>query len=163
MLAGCAGDKGGDSGDTIKVGVNLELSGNVASYGQSMLEGIELAVDEVNKEGIDGKKIELVTVDNKSEASESTNAAIKLTSQDQVSAIIGPATSGDTKATIQIAQDNKVPVIAPGGTAPELTFNDGKLNDYIFRTSFIDPFQGIVAANFAANELESKKCCCLYR
>ena len=45
MLAGCAGDKGGDSGgDTIKVGVNLELSGNVASYGQSMLEGIELAV-----------------------------------------------------------------------------------------------------------------------
>ena len=86
-------------GDTIKVGVNLELSGNVASYGQSMLEGVELAVDEINKEGIDGKKIEPVTVDNKSEASESTNAAIKLTSQDQVSAIIGPATSGDTNAT----------------------------------------------------------------
>ena len=80
-------------------------------------------MEEINKEGIDGKKIELITVDNKSEASESTNAAIKLTSQDQVSAIVGPATSGDTKATIQIAQDNKVPVIAPGGTAPELTFN----------------------------------------
>ena len=158
ILAGCSGDKGNDSGsngDTIKVGVNLELSGNVASYGQSMLEGIELAVEEVNKEGIDGKKIELITVDNKSEASESTNAAIRL-SQDQVSAIVGPATSGDTKATIQIAQDNKVPVIAPGGTAPELTFTDGKLNDYIFRTSFIDPFQGIVAANFAANDLKEK-------
>ena len=98
------------------------------------------------------RKSNLITVDNKSEASESTNAAIKLTSQDQVSAIVGPATSGDTKATIQIAQDNKVPVIAPGGTAPELTFKDGKLNDYIFRTSFIDPFQGTVAANFAANE-----------
>ena len=67
-----------------------------------------------------------------------------------------PATSGDTKATIQIAQDNKVPVIAPGGTAPELTYDNGKLNDYIFRTSFIDPFQGIVAANFAANELKVK-------
>ena len=158
ILAGCSGDKGGESGggDTIKVGVNLELSGNVASYGQSMNEGIELAVEEVNKEGIDGKKIELITVDNKSEASESTNAAIKLTSQDQVSAIVGPATSGDTKATIQIAQDNKVPVIAPGGTAPELTFTDGKLNDYIFRTSFIDPFQGIVAANFATNDLKVK-------
>ena len=158
ILAGCSGDKGGESGggDTIKVGVNLELSGNVASYGQSMNEGIELAVEEINKEGIDGKKIKLFTVDNKSEASESTNAAIKLTSQDQVSAIIGPATSGDTKATIQIAQDNQVPVIAPGGTAPELTFDKGKLNDYIFRTSFIDPFQGVVAANFAANELKVK-------
>ena len=84
ILAGCAGDKGGDSGDTIKVGVNLELSGNVASYGQSMLEGVELAVEEINKEGIDGKKIELVTVDNKSEAAEATSAAIKLISQDQV-------------------------------------------------------------------------------
>lgn len=158
MLAGCSGGKGGESGggDTIKVGVNLELSGNVASYGQSMNEGVQLAVDEINKKGIDGKKIELITVDNKSEASESTNAAIKLTSQDQVSAIIGPATSGDTKATIQIAQDNKVPVIAPGGTAPELTYDKGKLNDYIFRTSFIDPFQGVVAANFAAKELKVK-------
>ena len=40
ILAGCSGDKGGESGggDTIKVGVNLELSGNVASYGQSMIE-----------------------------------------------------------------------------------------------------------------------------
>ncbi len=159
VLAGCAGDKGGDAGgnaDTIKVGVNLELSGNVASYGQSMLEGVELAVKEINKEGIDGKKIELVTVDNKSEAAESTNAAIKLTSQEKVAAIIGPATSGDTKATIQIAQDNQVPVIAPGGTAPELTFENNKLNDFIFRTSFIDPFQGVVAANFAANELKVK-------
>ena len=159
VLAGCAGDKGGDAGgnaDTIKIGVNLELSGNVASYGQSMLEGVELAVKEINKEGIDGKKIELVTVDNKSEAAEATNAAIKLTSQDKVAAIIGPATSGDTKAKIQIAQDNKVPVIAPAGTAPEITFENNKLNDFIFRTSFIDPFQGTVAANFAANELKVK-------
>lgn len=157
MLAGCSGGSNSASnGDTIKVGVNLELSGNVASYGQSMLEGVELAVDEINKTGIDGKKIELIKVDNKSEASESTNAAIKLTSQNQVAAIIGAATSGDTKAEIQIAQDNKVPVIAPGGTAPELTFENGKLNDFIFRTSFIDPFQGIVAANFAANNLKVK-------
>ena len=45
-------------------------------------DGIELAVEEINKEGIDGKKIELITVDNKSDAAESTSAALKLISQD---------------------------------------------------------------------------------
>lgn len=162
ILAGCAGSDqssgdesaGDDKGETIKVGVNLELSGGVASYGQSILEGVELAVEEINQDGIDGKEIELVKVDNKSEASEATNGALKLISQDQVSAIIGAATSGNTTAQIEIAQQNKIPLITPTGTSPDLTVNDGKVNDYIFRTCFIDPFQGTVAANFASNDVK---------
>lgn len=163
VLAGCGGsDKdngsgsGGSKGDVIKVGANLELTGGVASYGQSILEGVELALEEINKDGIDGKKIELVKVDNKSEGSESTNAALKLMTQDKVSAIIGAATSGNSIAQIELAQKNKIPVITPTGTNPDLTFKDEKLNDFIFRTCFIDPFQGDVAANFASNELNVK-------
>ncbi|WP_057911605.1 ABC transporter substrate-binding protein [Peribacillus muralis] len=160
VLAGCAGsgssDKSSGDGDTIKIGVNLELSGGVASYGQSIAEGLELATEEINKEGIDGKKIKLIKVDNKSEASEATSGAIKLTSQDQVAAIVGAATSTNSIAQVQIAQDNKIPVISPSGTSPEITFSKDKLNDYIFRTSFIDPFQGTVAANFATNEIKAK-------
>ena len=76
-------------------------------------------------DGVRKEKERLTAASSKS----SPDAAIKLTSQENVAAIIGPATSGDTKATIQIAQDNQVPVIAPGGTAPELTFENGKLND----------------------------------
>ncbi|WP_285765495.1 ABC transporter substrate-binding protein [Peribacillus sp. SI8-4] len=160
MLAGCGGsgssDKSSGDGDTIKIGVNLELSGGVASYGQSIAEGLELATEEINKEGIDGKKIKLIKVDNKSEASEATSGAIKLTSQDKVAAIVGAATSTNSIAQVQIAQDNKVPVISPSGTSPEITFSKDKLNDYIFRTSFIDPFQGTVAANFATSEIKAK-------
>ncbi|MDM5359894.1 ABC transporter substrate-binding protein [Peribacillus sp. ACCC06369] len=160
VLAGCSGsgssDKSSGDGDTIKIGVNLELSGGVASYGQSIAEGLELATAEINKEGIDGKKIKLIKVDNKSEASEATSGAIKLTSQDQVAAIVGAATSTNSIAQVQIAQDNKVPVISPSGTSPEITFSKDKLNDYIFRTSFIDPFQGTVAANFATKEIKAK-------
>lgn len=160
MLAGCGGsgssDKSSGDGDTIKIGVNLELSGGVASYGQSIAEGLELATEEINKEGIDGKKIKLIKVDNKSEASEATSGAIKLTSQDKVAAIVGAATSTNSIAQVQIAQDNKVPVISPSGTSPEITFSKDKLNDYIFRTSFIDPFQGTVAANFASKEIKAK-------
>ncbi|MFI8493271.1 ABC transporter substrate-binding protein [Peribacillus butanolivorans] len=160
VLAGCSGsgssEKSSGEGETIKIGVNLELSGGVASYGQSIAEGLELATAEINKEGIDGKKIKLIKVDNKSEASEATSGAIKLTSQDKVTAIVGAATSTNTIAQVQIAQDNKVPVISPSGTSPEITYKDDKLNDYIFRTSFIDPFQGTVAANFATSEVKAK-------
>ncbi|MED3689568.1 ABC transporter substrate-binding protein [Peribacillus butanolivorans] len=160
VLAGCSGsgssEKSSGEGETIKIGVNLELSGGVASYGQSIAEGLELATAEINKEGIDGKKIKLIKVDNKSEASEATSGAIKLTSQDQVTAIVGAATSTNTIAQVQIAQDNKVPIISPSGTSPEITYKDDKLNDYIFRTSFIDPFQGTVAANFATSEVKAK-------
>ncbi|MED3653741.1 ABC transporter substrate-binding protein [Heyndrickxia sporothermodurans] len=157
LMAGCGGAKsGGKGGDEIVIGANLELSGGVASYGQSILEGVNLALDEINKEGIDGKKIKLIKVDNKSDAAEATSVATKLIDKDKVSAIIGAATSTNTLAQVQIAQGKKIPLITPTGTSPTITFDKGKLNDFVFRTCFIDPFQGTVAANFASNELKVK-------
>ena len=161
ILAGCAAggnDSGSSSDDAIKIGANFELSGPVASYGQSNMKGVQLAVDEINANGgIDGKQIELIKVDNKSEAAEATNAAIKLINQDKVTAIIGASTSGNTVAQAQIANDNQTVLLTPSGTSPNVTVNDnGKVNEFVFRTSFIDPFQGTVAANFAANELKVK-------
>ncbi|MFJ5769691.1 ABC transporter substrate-binding protein [Psychrobacillus sp. NPDC093180] len=169
MLAGCAAGEEGSSpkgsesssangGETIKIGANLELSGAVASYGTSEADAIDLAVEEINADGgIDGKKIELIKVDNKSDAAEATSAAIKLTSQDKVVAIIGAATSGASVAQVQIATDTKTPMISPSGTSTTVTVgDDGKVNPFTFRTAFIDPFQGTVAANFASNELKVK-------
>lgn len=162
MLLAACGDSEGDSGassdgggDTIHIGVNLELSGGVASYGQSNSEGIELAVEEINEAGgIDGKQIKLTKVDNKSDAAEATNAAIKLTSQDKVTTIIGASTSGNTVAQVEIANDTETVLLSPSGTAPNVTVSDdGTINEYVFRTSYIDPFQGTVAANFALDEL----------
>jgi branched-chain amino acid transport system substrate-binding protein len=158
VLAGCNSSAGTDAkeGSTIKIGANLELSGGVASYGQSAKEGIELAIEEINKEGIDGKKLKLVTVDNKSDAAEATSGALKLATQDKVVAMIGAATSTNTLAQVQIAQDNKIPLITPTATNATITNKDGKVNDFVFRTCFIDPFQGTVAANFASNDLKVK-------
>ncbi|WP_339372003.1 ABC transporter substrate-binding protein [Paenibacillus elgii] len=165
LVAGCGGTQGetGKSadalaGDVIKIGANLELSGSVASYGQSIAEGIDLAVENLNKSGgINGKKLAVIKVDNKSDAAEATNAAIKLTSQDKVAAIIGAATSGNTVAQAQVATNNKTVLLTPTGTSLNITAKaDGSVNDYMFRTCFIDPFQGRVAANFAAGELKVK-------
>lgn len=168
VLAGCSGGQGSSGsggsgggksdGDTIKIGANLELSGEVASYGQSIAEGVDLAVEEINNSGgVDGKKIEIVKVDNKSDNAEAASVATRLTSQEKVLAIIGAATSGNTLAQAQIANDTKTVLLSPSGTAPNVTVNDnGTINEYVFRTSYIDPFQGTVAANFAANELKVK-------
>jgi branched-chain amino acid transport system substrate-binding protein len=126
VLAGCNSSAGTDAkeGSTIKIGANLELSGGVASYGQSAKEGIELAIEEINKEGIDGKKLKLVTVDNKSDAAEATSGALKLATQDKVVAMIGAATSTNTLAQVQIAQDNKIPLITPTATNATITNKD---------------------------------------
>ena len=73
VLAGCGSQA--DSNE-IKVGANFEMTGNVANYGSATLDGLKLAIDEINDAGgVDGKKITLVTADNKSEASEAVNAA----------------------------------------------------------------------------------------
>ncbi|WMX54308.1 ABC transporter substrate-binding protein [Peribacillus sp. R9-11] len=163
-LAGCNSDSktssssGGSStsGDTIKIGANLELSGGTASFGQSAANGLKLAIEEINKEGIDGKKLEIIKVDNKSDAAEATSGSIKLVSQDKVVAVVGSATSTNTLAQVQVAQDNKVPLLTPTATNPDITNKAGKLNDYVFRTCFIDPFQGTVAANFASDDIGAK-------
>ena len=154
VFAGC-GSK--ESGDTIKVGANFELTGNVANYGNATIEGLQLAIDEANEAGgVGGKKIELVSVDDKSEAAESINAATKLISDDDVKIIVGPATTGLVLAETQTATDAKVPIIAPCATSPEATVENGKVKPYVFRSCFIDPQQGEVMATFAAKDLKAK-------
>ena len=154
VFAGC-GSK--ESGNTIKVGANFELTGNVANYGNATIEGLQLAIDEANEAGgINGKKLELVSVDDKSEAAESINAATKLISDDDVKVIVGPATTGLVLAETQTATDAKVPIIAPCATSPEATVENGKVKPYVFRSCFIDPQQGEVMATFAAKDLKAK-------
>ena len=98
VLAGCSSSTETSSSDEkaekIKIGANLELSGGTASFGQSVAEGLQLAIDEINKEGVlGGKQIEIIKADNKSDAAEATNGSIKLINQDHVVAIVGAATS----------------------------------------------------------------------
>ncbi|WP_439647760.1 ABC transporter substrate-binding protein [Collibacillus ludicampi] len=163
MVAGCGSQStssqgsSGDNGSTIKIGADLELTGGQASYGTSALKGIQLAAEEINNAGgINGKKIEIVQADDSSKPEESTRAAQKLISQDKVVAIIGTSTSTNTLAAVQVVQDKKIPMITPTATNAKVTVNNGKVNSYVFRACFIDPFQGSVMANFATQNLKAK-------
>lgn len=155
VIAGC-GSQGSNS-DEIKIGANFELTGNVANYGSTTRDGLKLAIKEANDAGgINGKKITLVEADNKSDPSEAANAATKLISDDKVVAIVGPATSGAVQAESQVATENKVPIIAPCATSPEITVDNGQVKPFVFRGCFIDPLQGNTMATFASKTLNAK-------
>ncbi|HCQ8740232.1 TPA: ABC transporter substrate-binding protein, partial [Enterococcus faecalis] len=136
----------------------FELSGAVAAYGEAENEGVKLAVEEINKDGgIDGKKIEYISKDNKSDNNEAASVAANLTTKDEVVAIIGPATSGATKATLPNLSKAKVPAVTPSGTDDAITVQKGKVQDYIYRSCFQDSFQGIVLAKYADDNLKADK------
>ncbi len=159
LVSGCSSAAAPKDSGEIKIGGDLELSGNVATYGQSVLNSVNLAFEDQNKKGgVLGKQLQFVTADNKSEAGESTSAITKLITQDKVVAVLGAVTSSNTKAAVPVATDNKIPLITPTATNAEVTVNkDGSLNKWVFRSCFLDPFQGKVAANFVVNTLKVNK------
>ena len=165
-FAGCGDESAGGSSvadvqntdaNLVVVGVNFEMTGNQANYGNAAKEGLELALKESNDAGgVNGKTFKIVEADTKSEAAESVNAATKLISEDHVNVIVGPAVTANVIAESQVATDSKIPVIAPAATNPDVTVENGKVKPYIFRSCFIDPQQGSVMAKFAATELNAK-------
>lgn len=165
VLAACApvsstksSSAGNEIGETIKIGLNLELSGEVSSYGQTEANGAKLAVKEINAAGgIDGKKIEIVEKDNKSATAEAATVATSLTSEG-VNVIIGPATSGASAASLSSVTTAGVPMISPSATQTDLVVDkSGKVQEYFFRTTFTDGYQGEVMAAYASANLSAKK------
>ena len=163
LFTGCGGGESGGgggskaTGDEIVIGANFELTGNHAQYGANANNGLKLAVKEINDAGgINGKKIKIVEADAKSEAAESVNAATKLISDDKVVALVGPAVTANVIAESQVATDNKVPIIAPAATNPDVTVENGTVKPFVFRSCFIDPQQSEVMAQFAAKDLNAK-------
>jgi branched-chain amino acid transport system substrate-binding protein len=145
---------GGGSGDKVKIGVFMSMTGDTANFGISSTNGIKMAADEVNSAGgINGKQIELLVQDDRSDASEAATIVTKFVTQDGVHAILGEVASSRSIAAAPIAQNAKIPMLTPSSTNPEVT----RKGDYIFRSCFIDPVQGAAIAQFAARTLNAKR------
>lgn len=148
-LTGCSGSS---SSKNYVIGVNYELSGAVATYGQANVNGIKLAVKQINaKGGINGKKIKLVVKDNKSDITEVVNVATSLSTDEGAIAILGPATSNAMKSAISVANKNKVPTISASSTQDNVTLEkDGKtVTKYGYKICYSDSYQGKALAQYA--------------
>jgi branched-chain amino acid transport system substrate-binding protein len=146
--------------DTVRIGLITPLTGDVKTYGESVKNAFNIAVEEYGKKG--KYAIQTIMADDRNDATEGANAALKLITQDKVIAIVGPVTSKVAIPVSDIATQHKVPTVSGTATNPKVTFSDGKRKSYIFRACFIDPFQGVVAANFALRDLKAKTAAVLY-
>lgn len=136
----------------IVVGVNLELTGRQAQYGNACLRGIQLAEEEINKNGgIGGKKIKLTVLDNRSTNSEAALIGQRLEHLEKAVAMLGPSMSGGVKATL--GSGVKIPLITPTATADDLR-RSGATN--VYRLCFTDSEQGKAMGQYA-NELGFEK------
>jgi branched-chain amino acid transport system substrate-binding protein len=136
----------------IPVGVYAALSGSEAAFGQATLQGVRLAADEINASGgVLGRKIRLIVEDDQGKAEEAASVVTKLTTRDNVIAVIGENSSNQSLAAAPMCQAAKVPMISPSSTNPNVT----KKGSYIFRVCFTDPYQGKALGTFVKNNLHA--------
>lgn len=159
-LVGCGNKANGGNDNEIVIGGITPLTGAVSTYGQSVKNGADLFVEEINADGgIDGKKVVIKYEDDEADPTKAISAYDKLVNQEEVSMILGPVTSGAANAVAPKATADGIPLVTPTGTEGNITKNGG---EYVFRTCFIDSFQGQALAKYAAEDMKAKTIAILY-
>jgi branched-chain amino acid transport system substrate-binding protein len=149
--------------DTIKIGFNIPLTGDIPKVGESSKLSAEMLKADINGAGgldVGGKKymLEFIYEDNEAKAESAVTTALKLIEKDEVLAIIGPNSSKQAVPAGQVANDNNTVMITPWSTNPDTTLD----RPWVFRAAFLDPFQGPVAVNYAVKTFGAKTAAVLY-
>lgn len=167
-LAACGNGSNGNAsdGNTIKVGVIANTSGDSSQYGIAVSQGAKLYIKQLNEEGgINGKQIEVVEYDDKGATADAVNAYERMKS-DGVTAVIGAVLTNTTLAVADKTYEDNMPQITASATAASVTVLDptdenSDIRTNVFRACFIDPFQGEKMAEYA-QKLGATKCAVLY-
>ncbi|ADU50640.1 Extracellular ligand-binding receptor [Thermaerobacter marianensis DSM 12885] len=127
--AGGGQGAGGSSGDTVKIGIVLPQTGREAKPGTYQLEGVQLAIEQINAAGgieVGGKqlKIEPVIYDDESDQAKSASLVQRAMEQDKVVAVIGGYSTALGQAQSPMADRYQVPWITPGAAASSI-FSQG--------------------------------------
>ena len=143
--------------ETIKVGILMPISGGGASYGVPLVEGVKMAVDEINAAGgVDGMKIEYFVRDSQLKPDVAVAAARELITKEGVDVMVGAVSSGATLAISELAKQEKVALLAPAAKAAALTST--KLHPYIFQLAATTDSEGRQMAE-ALTTIGAKKIC----
>lgn len=113
------------SGETIKIGVALGLTGYGSGWAEGERQAIQLATDELNQQGgIDGKRIELITEDTKSTQEGTVSVVQKLINIDKVTAILGPTWGDSFQGAYPLTEKAEVPIISPSAAIEAVSNKD---------------------------------------
>jgi len=145
--------------DVVKLGFFAPVTGPAAADGESALNSAKLAVEVINESGgIDGMNVELVDYDDHLDSKQSVSIAQKLTTRDNVVAVVSGSYSGTTRPAATIYQNAKTPMISAYAIHPDIP----RTGDYIFQQSFPGPVQGRVGGYMAVDDLGAQEIAILY-
>ncbi len=143
-----------DEGDTIKIGALFNLTGGQASIDTPSYQGFKLKADEINAAGgINGRMIEVVSYDGKTDQATCANNAKKMIDVDDCVVVSGFSDSNYALAAGAITQDKQVPFVITGATLPDLC---EQIGDYSFMVPFGDDTCAYAAAEYAYAEIGTK-------
>ncbi len=160
-----SGDKkNSGSSTTFTIGVDAPLSGENSTTGLGIQYGVQVAVDDANKNNwVPGVKFKVEALDDKAQPANGQQNATKLVGDKTVVGTVGPLNSGVAQSMQQVFASADMVEISPSNTNPELTqgknWQTDKKRPYktYFRTATTDELQGSFAADYAANNLKKKK------
>lgn len=136
LLAACVSSPDAASSDEISIGVAQPLSGPVASAGQAVAHGAEIAAQEINSNGgINGKNIKLVIEDDANDPATCVTVAQRLSQQAQVSAVMGGWGSSCTLAMQPVLERAQVPLLVETSSSDDVTDKNASGNDWTYRIS----------------------------
>jgi branched-chain amino acid transport system substrate-binding protein len=139
--------------EPVRIGFHAPLTGFAAADGKSARLGAELAVKQANAEGgINGRKLELVVLDDQGKADQAIPVANRLIGE-KPPVVISGSYSGPTRAAAPIFQNAGIPYISAYGIHPDIT----RSGNYVFRTSFMGEVQGRAGAKLAGEILGKKR------
>ena len=159
-LVGCGGQTDSDGSDSndgekLYIGMALPITGESAMYGETVRDGVQFAVDEINEAGgIGGKQIELVIEDDKGNTSEAAMVAQKLSEDDRLFCVIGHVNSSCTLVGIPIYADAGLTLLNTSSSAANIT-QQGFTN--FFRTVISDDLQAPMMVRHVTENLGLNK------
>lgn len=163
-IGGCFSSK-----KVLKIGLNVELTGEVPAVGASCLNAAKLFVSHINEQGglnVGGVKmpIALIVADNGAKADQAATVTQRLISQDNVLAMVGPNISSCAIPAAEIAESLHCLMFSPWSTNPLTTIDNKTKNfkQWVYRGCFTDAFEIPALAQFARNNLKLKRAAILY-
>lgn len=163
FLATC-GTPGEPTKGNVIVYVAAPLSGFQANAGQTVLGGVRLAADQINRAGgLLGYKVEVVGLDDESDSEVALDLASQIRATvgggEEVLGVIGHLNSGQTLAAMDVYKDLPLVVITP--TASEVSLTQKGYRNF-FRANANDTTQARVDAEFLYNELGARRVAVVY-
>ena len=153
--------------DTITIAFIGNTTGDYAMYGVPVRNSVKMFFDQLNAAGgINGKKINLLEYDDKADPIESVNA-YNLAKANGATAIIGSVLTGATVGLSDVTYEDNMPQITASATSPKVTVMDpddpnSEVKTNVFRTCFLDPFQGEKMAQYAVQKYGAKTAAIFY-